>query len=67
MLDEARELFRQGLLMGMFSDLRRGDMPDFVWSVDAGRKVYEAKPSGPNYHGYLLEEEDNMRGAVFKE
>ena len=53
--------------MGMFNNHPADGVPTFVWSIDADRKVYEAKLGRPGYHGYLLEEEDNMRGVVLKE
>jgi hypothetical protein len=45
LLPEARELFRRGILMGMFSDFESEGVPKYVWSVDESGEVYEAKVS----------------------
>lgn len=70
LLAEARELFRRGILSGMFSDFPQDGVPKYVWSVDANDEAYESKISSgtSNYHGYRLEEEDDdMRNVVLKE
>jgi hypothetical protein len=64
---EAQALFRQGIMKGMFSDFPDYSQPKFVWSVDAMGEAYEAKIDRTGYHGYRLEEEDNMRYVVLKE
>jgi hypothetical protein len=38
LLTEARELFRRGIVKGMFSPLSDG-VPKYVWSVDADRAL----------------------------
>jgi hypothetical protein len=53
--EEARWLFRQGVLMGMFSDFPDGQLPKYVWSVDQHFDAYEAKEDRDGYHGYRLE------------
>ncbi|MFD2182227.1 hypothetical protein [Rhodoplanes azumiensis] len=66
-LAEAGALMRKGLMCGMISDVRLGEFPKYVWSVDEDGEVYEAKtdPMTPGvYHGYRLEEEDDMRRLV---
>ena len=54
-------------MKGMFSDFPDYNQPKFVWSVDAMGEAYEAKIDRTGYHGYRLEEEDNMRYVVLKE
>lgn len=70
LLTEARDLFRRGIRLGMFSDFYDGDgVPKYVWSVDDAGEAYEAKisPGTQAYKGYRLEEEDAMRDVVLKE
>jgi len=64
---EAAELLRQGVLAGLFSDFPDNGTPKYVWSVDSDREVYEAKIDSNGYHGYRLEEEDDLRSLVLKE
>jgi hypothetical protein len=66
-LAEARELFRQGILGGMFSKFPAGGAPKYVWTVDDAGEVYEAKVGNNGYHGYRLEEDDAMRKLVLRE
>ncbi|MBV9219811.1 MAG: hypothetical protein JO366_02050, partial [Methylobacteriaceae bacterium] len=66
-LAEARKLLRDGILKGMFSDFADGEMPKFVWSVDSQGEAYEAKIDRLGYHGYRLEDEDDMRDLILKE
>src|SRR5260370_25233662 len=56
LLAEARELFRQGTLAGMFSDFADDGVPKYVWSVDAGGEAYEGRISPRTYDckGYRL-------------
>jgi hypothetical protein len=66
-LDEAKSMIQKGIFLGMFSDFFYGGFPKFIWCVGDDGEVYEAKtdsvtPGG--YHGYPLEEEDNMREYV---
>lgn len=69
LLDEARELLRQGILLGMFSDFPQDGVPKYVWSVDVDGEAYEAKISSGtySYHGYRLEDDDAMRNVVLEE
>jgi hypothetical protein len=54
-------------MKGMFSDFLDNSQPKFVWSVDEMGEAYEAKIDSASYHGYRLEEEDNMRYVVLRE
>ena len=68
--DEALELLSAGILWGMFSRFSYGQFPKFVWCVDQDGEVYEAKTTAATpgtYHGYRLEEDDDMRGEVMKQ
>lgn len=66
---EAEELFRSGILAGMFSsfDFAGGSQPKYVWCVDSAGEAYEAKIGHDGYHGYRLENDDDMRLVVLKE
>ena len=66
---EARALFRNAALAGMFSDFPEGGIPKYIWSVDEWGEAYEAKisPNTTTYKGYRLEEEDSMRDLVLAE
>ncbi|MBE3604755.1 hypothetical protein IMX07_14095 [bacterium] len=66
---EARNLFRRGILLGVFSDFREEEAPKYVWAVDGEGEAYEAKviPGTSEYKGYRLEEDDAMRDLVLKE
>lgn len=66
-LAEARELFRSGILHGIFSNFGADAIPKYVWTVDRDGEAYEAKIGNDGYHGYRLEEEDRMRALVLKE
>jgi hypothetical protein len=66
-LGEARGLFRLGITMGLFSDFPDDGVPKYVWSVDPNGEPYEAKFDRDGYHGYRLEEEDDMRVVVLRE
>lgn len=60
-------MLRKGILCGMFSDFSFGKHPKFVWCVGADGEVYEAKTDAVTsgvYHGYRLEEDDNMRDYI---
>lgn len=66
-LREAQELLWNGILMEMISLPPHGELPKFVWSVSQKGEVFEAKthPNTPGmYHGYPLENEDDMRDYV---
>lgn len=69
LLEEARQLFHDGIKRGMVSVGMEGNFPKYVWSVDAQEEVYESKIiRGTNqYKGYRLEEEDNKRADVLRE
>jgi hypothetical protein len=60
-------MIRKGILCGMLSDFFLGEFPKFVWCVGDDGEVYEAKTDAVTpgvYHGYRLEEDDNMREAI---
>ncbi|EKS32935.1 hypothetical protein G8O24_09865 [Bradyrhizobium sp. INPA01-394B] len=66
-LAEAQGLLQQGINLGMVSELAFDGFPKFIWSVDMEGEVYEAKTDPMTtgvYHGYRLEEEDDMRDNV---
>jgi hypothetical protein len=70
LLGEAIGLFQRGVLAGMFSTPTDDGIPKYVWAVDAGNQVYEAKtkPPGCVYHGYRLgEDETDMRRYILAE
>lgn len=66
-LNEATSLLESGVRRCMVSEFGYDGVPKFIWSVDEFGEVYESK-TDPNtlgdYHGYRLEEEDDMRGYV---
>jgi hypothetical protein len=69
-LAESKAMLCDGILCGMISDLFFGEYPKFVWCVGEDGEVYEAKTDRVTsgiYHGYRLEEEDDMRDAVLAE
>ena len=57
----------------MISDFFFDTYPKYIWCVDEDGEVYEAKTDAVTpgiYHGYRLEEDDNMRdyiSAVWKQ
>jgi hypothetical protein len=60
-------MLQKGIKLGMFSDYSFGQHPKYVWCVGDDDEVYEAKTDAvaPGvYHGYRLEEEDDMRECV---
>jgi hypothetical protein len=69
LLAEACQLFHDGIMKGMVSAGMEGNVPKYVWSVDAAGEAYEAKimRGTTNYKGYRLEEEDDMRAVVLRE
>jgi hypothetical protein len=67
LLGEARAIFRQGVLKGMFSEFWDGELPKYVWAVDDQGEAYEAKIGNGGYHGYRLTDEDDMRDFVLRE
>ena len=65
--NDANTMIRIGISFGMFSDYLFDGYPKFVWYVDEDREVYEAKTDAVTpgvYHGYRLEEDDNMRDHI---
>jgi hypothetical protein len=64
LLDEARDLFRAGIRRGMVSTYFIGDRPKYVWAVDGQGTPFEAKIGAYTYHGYPLEEEDDLFDVV---
>ena len=66
LLAEAQQLLRSGILKGMISTYFQGDVPKYVWSVDAEGRPFEAKIGLGGYHGYMLEPDDDMAALVLK-
>jgi hypothetical protein len=68
-LSEATSLLRKCIKRKMVSRLLQDGLPKYVWSVSDAGEVFEAK-THPNtagiYHGYPLEEQDDMRARVLK-
>lgn len=72
LLNEAQELFRRGIELGMVSKFAAGSsVPKYVWALSADGDVYEAKTKPgqeTEYHGYRLgDDEVAMRKYVAKE
>jgi hypothetical protein len=68
-LAEAQAMLQRGILEGMISDFFFGEHPKFVWCVHEDGEVYEAKTDAVtpgSYHGYRLEEDDNMRDDIMR-
>jgi hypothetical protein len=64
---EANLLVKNGIARGMVSTFKCGGFPKYIWSVGEDGEVYEAKTdenAAGTYHGYRLEEEDDMRDVV---
>lgn len=51
----------------MFSSHLQDGKPKYVWGVDKTGEPYEAVLGADGYHGYRLEDDDNMRNVVLKE
>lgn len=69
-LEEAAQLFASGIAAGMISSFDPGGSPKYVWAVDRGGEVYEAKTKPPDtvYHGYRLgDDEEAMRRYILDE
>ncbi len=65
--EEAQQLLHDGVLKGLFSEIRDDGRPKYVWSVDRDGNVYEAKVDSDGYHGYRLPESDDFRTLIIKE
>ena len=66
-LDEAAQLLAAGVAAEMVSPFDAGGSPKYVWAVDGGGQVYEAKTKPPDtvYHGYRLgDDEEAMRRYI---
>ena len=66
-LNEAKSMIQKGIWNGMVSEHFFGEYPKYIWCVGEDDEVYEAKTDAVTpgtYHGYRLEEEDNMREHV---
>ena len=64
---EARSLFHEGVRRGMIGSHRESGLPKYVWAVDPGGRVFEAKleSGAATYHGYELGADDGrMRREV---
>ncbi len=60
-------MVQTGITLGMISIYFFGGYPKYIWCVGNDDEVYEAKTDGTTpgtYHGYRLEEEDDMRDHV---
>jgi hypothetical protein len=60
-------MIEKGIKFGMFSDYFLGQHPKYIWCVGDDDEVYEAKTDATTpgiYHGYRLEEEDDMREHI---
>jgi hypothetical protein len=60
-------MIQLGIRVGMISDYFFGDYPKFIWCVCEDGEVYEAKTDATSpgrYHGYRLEEEDELRNYI---
>lgn len=67
-LKEATRLFRSGIAAGMISRQARRGLPKYVWAVDDGGEVYEAKTSdGATYYGYRLPHNDKNFAYIMAE
>ena len=66
---EAINLFRSGVRLGMVSTHLERGLPKFVWAVDRDGEAYEAilGSDGPNYHGYRLNQKAPNRAYVIAE
>lgn len=66
-LREAEQLLNEGIELGLFSKPGFDGFPKFIWSVTDSNDVFEAKTDSHGsgrYHGYPLEDEDDMRDHV---
>ena len=63
-IDEAKELFENGIRRGMVSAFFKDERPKYVWAVDSAGVPYEAKIGTDSYHGYPLEQDDDMYETV---
>jgi hypothetical protein len=60
-------MLQKGINCGMISDYFFDQHPKYIWCVGDDGEVYEAKTDAMapgTYHGYRLEEEDDMRERV---
>ncbi|MDD3484084.1 hypothetical protein [Azovibrio restrictus] len=68
-LREAQALLITGIEKCMISAPTEDGLPKYVWSVSDTGEAFEAKthPNTPGaYHGYPLEDEDDMRARVIE-
>jgi hypothetical protein len=68
-LKEAKLMTLKGISLGMISDHFYGEYPKYIWSVGEDDEVYEAKTGAVTpgtYHGYRLEEEDDVRDYILQ-
>lgn len=69
MLTEAQNWLVSGVLQALISKPSDDGFPKFIWTVANDGRVFEAKthPATPGqYHGYPLEDEDDMKAHVAK-
>jgi len=71
LVDEATQLFQEGIRRGMVSRFPAESVPKYVWAVDQDGEVYEAKTKPDRetrYHGYRISDDDrHMRSYVLSE
>lgn len=68
-LAEAQALLDTGIKKCMISSPAEDGLPKYVWSVSESGEAFEAKthPNTPGaYHGYPLEDEDDMRACIIE-
>lgn len=66
-LAQALSWLRAGVMNGLISEPGADGFPKYIWCVTEDGRVFEAKthPNTPGqYHGYPLEQEDDMRAYV---
>ena len=64
---EAEDLLRKGVLKGILSAFTDDELPKYIWSVDDSGAPFEAKIGNGGYHGYPLENTDDMSKIVLRE
>jgi hypothetical protein len=65
--DEAQALLENGVRKAMISEIKDDGFPKYVWSVDEDNNVFEAKIGNGGYHGYQLENDDDMAELIRRE
>lgn len=63
LLAEAQSLLHEGIDQGLISEPDENGLPKFIWTISSDGCVFEAKTARHGtgeYHGYPLEDEDEM-------